>query len=270
MELKDKLNKTYISLRRKEFSLISYSAETMLTEINKTKPEGLIEQHWSEYIEECKKLLFSTISSDLESTSDPIKFLQSYDIEILDQEFKNRLQNRAYLFAIQSFGDLNRVKDAQKFTEMKRPDWMKTEDYDELYKKSKKTLELDFDIEKSTILLDIIKKLMAYFPLPKKKPDLISDEDWDTFIKMDNELRVQKQKNEELKSLLEQKEENISKLLNKVERQLEIIHVFLNDPSVLDRIEDYNEIFAPGNLKNLQKIAKLIFEQIGDRNRKIS
>ena len=179
-----------------------------------------------------------------------------------NEEYIKNLRHRAYLYAIQAFGNLNRVVDAQKFIDLKRPDWIKVEDYDELYSKSKKTLKLDSDIEKNFLLLGIMKDLMANRPLTKKKPDLISDEDWDTFIQMDNELRVRKQKNEELKSALKEKEGKVTNLLTRVEKQLEIIHVFLNDSSVLDRVEDYSDVFAPGNLENLKKLAKLMTEQM--------
>lgn len=269
LELKEKLNKSFISLRGTEFSRITYSTDEILSEINTAKPKGLSDKHWSEYIETCKTHLFSTISSDIELKGDPIKYLQSCDIGVLNEEYRKKLHNRAYLLALQTFGNLNRIEDAKKFIDLKRADWIKDDDYDKLYSKSKKTLELDSDIEKHAILLGIMKDLMACRPLPKKKPNLISDDDWETFIQMDNEIRVQKQKNEELKSSIKEKEDKAKKLMNTVEKQLEIIHVFLNDPTVLDRIEHYSDVFAPGNLENLKKLAELMTEQIKNRNKDV-
>ncbi|HLK17735.1 MAG TPA: hypothetical protein VKT81_02230 [Bryobacteraceae bacterium] len=43
----------------------------------------------------------------------------------------------------------------------------------------------------------------------------------------------------------------------KVVRQLEVINDFISDPGVLDRIEEYEELFAPGNLANLKTLAAM-------------
>ena len=87
MELRENLNKSYISLKRIEFPYISYSAEKILLEINTTKPDGLSDEYWSKYIEECEKYLISTVSTDLNFKSDPIKYLKSYEIGISNLHF---------------------------------------------------------------------------------------------------------------------------------------------------------------------------------------
>lgn len=262
LKLQEKLNDSYIALRRRGFSQIDYSAEKMIIEINSPKPEGLRDELWSDYIQTCKHYLFSAVSSRLELKDDPIKYLQSLQIGVLDDESVRKLRNRAYSLAISTFGDLDRLRDAQDFIVLERPAWIKDEDYNELYSKAEKTVKLDADISRNASLLDLFKGLLSYRPLPEKKPNLITEEEWATFVQMDNELRVKKEKNQELEYLTKEKEEKATNFLAKVEKQLEIIHVFLNDPTVVDRVEEYSSSFAQGNLENLKKLAKLMRDKM--------
>ena len=60
------------------------------------------------------------------------------------------------------------------------------------------------------------------------------------------------------KELIVKEQKELSKKIEKVTLQLEIINQELRDPTVLERIEEYNNPFAPGNFTNLKKIAELI------------
>jgi hypothetical protein len=51
---------------------------------------------------------------------------------------------------------------------------------------------------------------------------------------------------------------NVKELKDKITCQLDFINKLLSDPTVVERIEDYNDLFAKGNFENLEKIAKLI------------
>lgn len=48
---------------------------------------------------------------------------------------------------------------------------------------------------------------------------------------------------------------NLKKRITK-QLELELVDSVLRDPSVLDYIEDYCDIFSKGNFENLRKVAK--------------
>ena len=48
----------------------------------------------------------------------------------------------------------------------------------------------------------------------------------------------------------------VSTLKCKIERQLDIIHNVLTDPGSVDRIEDYSNVFSPGNFENLRLLSE--------------
>ncbi len=43
-----------------------------------------------------------------------------------------------------------------------------------------------------------------------------------------------------------------------IEQQLKIVHEVLCDPSAVERIENYSDVFAAGNFRNLKRIAELL------------
>lgn len=57
-------------------------------------------------------------------------------------------------------------------------------------------------------------------------------------------------------SELEREKIKVIELKNKIEHQLTIIHEFLTDSTVLDRTEEYSNVFAPGNFENLKRLAQ--------------
>ena len=52
----------------------------------------------------------------------------------------------------------------------------------------------------------------------------------------------------------------MSELKQKIEKQLRIVHEFIADPTVVDRIEEYDDIFSPGNFENLKRLSQSLKE----------
>lgn len=72
-------------------------------------------------------------------------------------------------------------------------------------------------------------------------------------------------KNEEIRKMQEEKDKElmteincVKELKDKITCQLTIINSLLSDPTSIERIEDYNNVFAKGNFENLVKISKLM------------
>lgn len=259
IELKKKIDEGFMMLKRKEFSFIN-SPQKILTEIKSKKPEGLKEDFWNEYLDWLKKNYYTILSYslDIELPQNKINYIKSHDLSPLEAKDKERLENRAYHLQLEMFGNLYLEPDAKKFITTSKPDWVRAEDYNRLYERAQKTLDLESQLMQYNTLNSIMKNITASIDIGKKKPDFISTEEWETLVQMDNDVRIKKEKNMEIESQLKKEKEQTQNLKNKVEKQLEIINIFLKDPIVLDRIEDYNQVFSPGNLENLGKIATLL------------
>ncbi len=108
---------------------------------------------------------------------------------------------------------------------------------------------------KNLPLVEEAKKIMEF-----EKPSWINDKDFDSIISNAKDLielsELLKKNKEKEKQLLAEKKE-IQMLKDKITKQLEIINEILMDYPAIERIEEYNNTFAPGNFKNLKKIALL-------------
>ncbi len=59
------------------------------------------------------------------------------------------------------------------------------------------------------------------------------------------------------KENLDSELKEVTKLKQRIENQLEIINIVVNEPEKIERIEDYSHSFALGNFENLKKLAEL-------------
>lgn len=100
------------------------------------------------------------------------------------------------------------------------------------------------------------------------KPDWIKETDYNIILQylersfeLNTLINQNKDKSEALdedrkKLLLESYQ--VNELREKITYQLEVLDAFLSDPTVLERIEEYNNVFAKGNFENLLKVASLL------------
>jgi len=99
--------------------------------------------------------------------------------------------------------------------------------------------------------------------LKETKPKWMTEEDYGKYTELAQKTLgldgLIKEYNEKA-ALLEKEKAELTKNIEKVTSQLEIINQVLRDPTILERIEEYNNPFAPGNFINLKKIAEFIKE----------
>jgi len=99
--------------------------------------------------------------------------------------------------------------------------------------------------------------------LKETKPKWMTGEDYEKYTQIAQKTvdleSLMKEYNEKA-ALLEKEKAELSKNIETVTSQLEIINQVLRDPTVLERIEEYNNPFAPGNFVNLKKIVEFIKE----------
>jgi len=158
------------------------------------------------------------IEMDVRSSRDPQEFLKEELPEILGDEGA-ALKDSAYRHALTLLPDLRLPDKATAFMEESKPEWLKDEDYARFRQSAEMTLEVAHSKEDC-----------------RKKEALLEEQ----------QARVSAMSQE------------LSEKLARINSQLEILNEVLTDPTVLDRIEDYNNAFAPGNFENLRRIAQLI------------
>ncbi|SRR6266567_3351318 len=75
---------------------------------------------------------------------------------------------------------------------------------------------------------------------------------------LDSNIRKARQEIEEGTAKLRGQQEELRDLKEKILRQLDFVDRFLKDPLIVERIEDYDNLFAPGNYQNLKKLAERV------------
>ncbi|ACV64516.1 hypothetical protein Dtox_3811 [Desulfofarcimen acetoxidans DSM 771] len=255
-DLQINANKKYIFSRKQYIHLHDY--KSILKEINDQKPDYVLDSFWSEYHEFLQKILYTSIAIRLELEKEPLIFLQQLDLDMLSAEFKNNLTDRAYKLKLMSIPNILETNNAKKILKQPKPDWISTEDYELLLKKARQSYQLESLIKEFELKITLLKSIVNKRALPDSKPNLLSDEEWDLFMNLDNSIREQSLSNAQLKNKLTKGYVTVEKLKKRIVGQLATINTFLNDTTVLGRIEDYDNVFAPGNFENLKKLALLL------------
>jgi len=116
-------------------------------------------------------------------------------------------------------------------------------------------------------LPDIFNHSNAQKFLDSEKPEWLKDADYQLHKKKAEESVKLSKVNEDAAQLkkdklaLKEEKNHVSKLKNKIEGQLNIIHSLLSDPVSLDRIESYCDDFAPENFRALKRLAELLKQE---------
>jgi hypothetical protein len=145
-----------------------------------------------------------------------------------------------------------RAANAEAFIKSERPNWIQDADYDLLLEKAKRVIDLDVLTNKYENLVSSLKSIIDQQPLVSKKPGGLTDDEWQCLLRIDTEIRAYRQDSDRIAG----DAKAVADLKAKVEQQLDIIHNVLDDPSSIDRIEEYSNVFAPGNFANLKALSK--------------
>lgn len=255
LELQNMMNKSYFVLLKNEFKF--FDAKTILEMIKQQKPDGILTGFWDNHIQDLKNEYFRLCSQRLEMATNPTDYLEQEDLSVLSEDQFNKLKKRAYLISINKLPRLVNKVTAQRFMESGKPEWIKDDDYNAIREEAEAFIKAD---ALSLILWDIIYNKA----LPVTKPAIFTEEEWIQVISISQ--RFKKMDEDHQASMEEQKiaraeKEETEKLKEKIEKQLGVINDILIDPASIDRIEDYSNVFAPGNFDNLKKISQLLLKQ---------
>ena len=221
---------------------------------------GINDELWKSYKTFLKYLYkVSLIINLFDYHENYIKYINKFDISIIDKSNIELIKSISYKLQINNyFPHPFTLTEAQKFLKEDRIEWLEENDYNRLKINAHEIIDLHNQKIKINSIKSLFQDILFNRDLPEEKPiDLDSDE-WNNLkIIKRNILDIEENiyRNKGILEEISEKERTIPNLIDKLNFQLSTINDFLSDPSVLDRIEDYNNRFSPGNFQNLQKIA---------------
>ena len=255
-ELMEDINERYFAIKKD--NILQYRwIGAVLEEINSDKPSGANEKHWNDWINFAKKLYFLELSRELELSSEPMKFLDEQNLDALPEKEREEIVKRSHQLALKNLPDVLITSESKKFLDSGRPDWMDDEEYRKYEEKAQALIEVDILKEKYAILISLFESILRFQPISKDKPNALSKDDWEKLKQIEREITISRENNVKESEELSKQKEIVDSLKERIECQLSIIHLCLNDPTILDRIEEYSNAFAPGNFENLKKISIL-------------
>jgi len=116
-------------------------------------------------------------------------------------------------------------------------------------------------------LLRLLELVLNNKAIDEQKPEPLSDLEWlrlGALAKKAATLAIIQSDEKEIGIKLAEvttAKEEVLLLKQKIERQLSIVNEILSDPTSIDRIESYDDAFAPGNLDNLRKVSRILSEK---------
>ncbi|MCM3638887.1 hypothetical protein M3152_14385 [Sporosarcina luteola] len=204
------------------------------------------------------QLLVNKIESAINESEKPfdiyIKYCDSNDI--IPQYLLNHLERVAKNKQLIITPNLYEKENAQRFIEEASERNYGAYYFSVLTKIARLTVELDNKILKYNYLNKTLQQIIYSYNEPIIKPDFVDFDEFEKLMKLDTEIAEYKSKRKEV----EDAKEEVIPLKRKIEKQLSIIDIVLNNPKEIEKIEDYSSEFSPGNFKNLKELAVKISE----------
>lgn len=200
-----------------------YGKAKIIEFLHTDKPEAIPDTTWMKMKTYCRDQYFNELIYEINLAKDPYIVFENNDLSLLDRNQREKLEEMV-----------------QKYSKYK-----------------------DF----SAILEDVLEGKQ----ISDEKPKSLTDWEWrqiknfESLIadtkELETKLRELSRREHELRvERVEVKNEQqaFEQLKEKVQKQLEFINNIISDPSILDRVESYDDTFSPGNWQNLKEIAALL------------
>ncbi len=257
----DKYFKKYINEKIEKIFRFKIK-DDIITAIGSQKPNQMKQEIWDDYIKELKKVYYESIASNLIYESEPIKYLKTENLDILPTSKNNEiLKQNAYRLQMREVNNINSLEEAQKFIANPKPEWIRDLDYRTILNHAENIVELEHQKKSYKMMYDILQNIIYGEDFPVNKPDSIDVRDWTKLKEFDARSKELEEKSQDVlkkESELASSKNETEDLKRRVIRQLEIINSCLVDETTLDRVEDYENIFAPGNIANLKLITSAL------------
>jgi hypothetical protein len=265
-DIVNKLHKLYIFILKESAvnNGMFESAENIYKKITSKNHYCINEKLWNEYLALLNHIYkYLLINGLYKNYGNYIAYIENHDLSILDKSDYEFVKEISYKLQKNTTYNLPfALIDARKFINVNKEEWVKDNDYKELKDHAQEVIALHAEKERTTSINSLLNQIRFRQPFPTEKPNEINDEEWNELRKLEKDLvellaenKEVISKNEKVLAIIEQKEKSIPELIDKINFQLSVINEFLSDHTVLDRIEDYNNKFSPGNFHNLKQIA---------------
>lgn len=263
-DLSERANQNFVALRKQTFLKL----DSLLQALREEKPAELCERSWFEIITNLQGQYYEVLMGELQTSDAPLDVLSKHDVSVLDEKRRHELEQ--WVFTRARYEKLIGLFDSlvdEHSLGTDKPALVSDWEWFRLKRFEEKVAELASDTEKTRALMQLLDGLL----LDRKiigtdKPDLLTDREWEKLKKFEEQMEIvsdvecrAKEIQVESSRIAAEKDE-VCFLKERVERQLNIIHDLLSDPSRIDRIESYDDTFAPGNLENLRRVAKVLDE----------
>lgn len=216
------------------------------------KPSSLSETVWLEFQKEIRKRHVAEVTPHAWDHDNIRKLLRSAPIQLQGTQEGSKLHDylqgeHARLLSERMIGTtdpLSRLDEADlSLLDQKR---------------RAKVVTLAYDIQ----LTQYSKSLLwarADAVLGLAKPEWLEDADFAVIkrvAQMEKDASTARNEATQMQTAALRERAEISALKERLEWQLQTIHNVLTDPSAADRVEEYHDRFAPGNLANLKRLAQ--------------
>ncbi len=246
-DIRDYINHTFPFLSE---SLFSFS-----------KPDNLKIENWNEIVELISNTFvlysYNKLIDNIDVTKYFYEFKKTKKPDIVKSKRWQQVEEMTERIFLITFFDDNLFK-------ANNMNFNKLSEYSFTHYNSKRLIELGIKIEnikndekKYKYLILYLNRILNNLDLPAEMDESIKEE-MKNLKELENEILVTRNKiANDLQEAKEIKKEFIP-LKEKVLKQLDIINLVINGSDILDRIENYEGIFSPGNLQNLNKIRNLM------------
>jgi len=236
----------------------SYSESDVMAFLRSERPKHYVKDKWDDLKKRANKRFVSLRKQVLFTSETVLRTLGEEKPEEVSEaswsELTKYLQDQYYEMILRDL----RTSDSPL-------DLLVQRDLSALNEKRRQNLEQwAFARVKYDELVRLLRSLLGEEGIGTEKPDALSNSEWEQLKALEERVAVLREveaMREEIQcesSELATERSGVSLLRQKIERQLDIVNSLLDDPTVIDRIESYDDTFAPGNLDNLRKIAQIL------------
>lgn len=226
--------------------------------LNLIKPEAFPLQKWTELQQSINEQIVTNLLPRHLSDSDLVELLKPDNLLLKDLPrplvgtIREKAQRRYSSYLIEN--TLNRVLDPSRAVTTAHFDLLSTDQEKRIKSYLQKLERLD-EMPTSWSLYEL------QGVISKGKPAWMKDDEFDSLC----QFVSQSERLSKDRSTLRDKERDLASTISKAEglksrvlAQLEFIDKIISEPDSIDKIEDYDDTFAPGNRRNLELVANTL------------
>lgn len=249
-DLMAKINKNYITMQKSKLEGLSpHDLKTYIP----IKPLEIQQSCWDEYFSYYKAFYYKELIYAISQADKPLELLKEHDLSFLEPYRQSLLKTMAQNIELIHLPNLLNFKEANEFLEKETENRDKYRYYSALKNIAEQTIKLENQVKDYDSLIETTSNIVKGNKIPSNKPKNIDNSIWYDLERIYSSIQYIQNNEERFKEI----EEGAKPLFEKAEKQLEIIHLALTDPSALNRIEEYSNVFAPGNFENLKKVVEV-------------